>query len=107
MNRLPAPLRPYYCTAVIRQCIKGGLSRHPQSFGQQAVARGMDIPVSQLGSQLADMIRIRNTPQPATFRVMLHMFTLVYLALLPIISYEILGAWTIVEGEWRCKTLFV
>lgn len=102
MNRLAAPLRPYYCTGVIRQCVKEGLSKHPQGFGQQAVARGMDIPVAQLSSQLNDMVRIRNTPQPATFRVMLHMFTLVYLVMLPVISYKILGFWTIVEGERRC-----
>lgn len=90
---------PYYCTDVMRQCIKKGLTDSPQSFGAQAVARGIDIPVSQLSVQFADMARVRNTPQPDCFRVMLHMFTVIYLLLLPVISYEALRLWVIPEGE--------
>lgn len=90
---------PYYCTDVIRQCIKKGLTENPQTFGVQAVARGIDIPVSQLGVQFADMARVRDTPQPACFRVMLHMFTVIYLLLLPILSYDSLGYWVLPEGN--------
>lgn len=57
MNNLSMPVMPYYCTDVIRQCIKKGLTDHPQKFGAQAVARGIDIPVSQLSMQFADMAR--------------------------------------------------
>lgn len=92
-------IMPYYCTDVMRQCIKKGLAENPQSFGVQAVARGMDIPVSQLSVQFADMARVRNTPQPDCFRVMLHMFTVIYLLLLPVISYNSLGLWVVPEGE--------
>lgn len=99
MSSMAPPVVPYYCTDVIRQCIKRGLTEHPQAYGAQAVARGIDIPVSTLASQFADMARVRNTPQPDCFRVMLHMFTLVYLLLLPIVSYEYMGYWVIPEGE--------
>lgn len=57
MNNLSMHVVPYYCTDVIRQCIKKGLTDHPQSFGVNAVARGIDIPVSQLSMQFADMAR--------------------------------------------------
>lgn len=57
MNDLSMPVMPYYCTDVIRQCIKKGLTENPQKFGVQAVARGIDIPVSQLSMQFADMAR--------------------------------------------------
>eukprot|EP00752_Nemacystus_decipiens_P011975 g10615.t1 len=97
MNNLSMPVVPYYCTDVIRQCIKKGLTDNPQSFGVNAVARGIDIPVSQLSMQFADMARVRNTPQPDCFRVMLHMFTLLYLLLLPLISYDTLGYFVIPE----------
>ncbi|CAN0060947.1 unnamed protein product [Pylaiella littoralis] len=97
INGLAMPVMPYYCTDVIRQCIKKGLTESPQTFGAQSVARGMDIPVSQLSLQFADMSRVRNTPQPDCFRVMLHMFTLIYLLLLPLTSYNSLGYFVIVE----------
>ncbi|CAM9691896.1 unnamed protein product, partial [Laminaria digitata] len=97
MNRLSVMVMPYYCTDVMRQCIQKGLTEHPQKHGNQAVARGIDIPVSQLSVQFADMARVRNTPQPDTFRVMLHMFTMIYLLLLPIISYNELGLWVVPE----------
>ena len=83
----------------MRQCIKKGLTERPQTYGAQAVARGIDIPVSQLAVQFADMARVRNTPQPDCFRVMLHMFTVIYLLLLPVISYDDLGLWVVPEGE--------
>lgn len=57
MNELPPSIMPYYCTEVIRQCIKKGLTEKPQSWGANAVARGIDIPVSQLSVQFADMAR--------------------------------------------------
>ncbi|CAN0591813.1 unnamed protein product, partial [Laminaria digitata] len=60
-----------------------------------AVARGIDLPVSRLAQQFADMARVRNTPQPDAFRVMLHMFTVIYLLLLPVISYDALGLWVV------------
>lgn len=101
MNRMSPSMRPLYCTDVVRQCIKKGLTDHPQIHGVQAVARGIDIPVSLLGSQFADMARVRNTPQPDCFRLMLHMFTVVYLLLLPVISYENMGYWIIPEGGCR------
>lgn len=101
MNRLAAASRPYYCTEVIRQCIKKGLISHPPKYGAQAIARGIDMPVSQMSSQFADMARVRNTPQPECFRVMLHMFTIVYLLLLPVISYDYIGYWIIPEGTIR------
>lgn len=99
IKRLPYPVMPYYCTKVMRQCIKKGLTTHPQSFGENAVARGIDISISQLSMQYADMARTRDTPQPACFRVMLHMFTIIYLVLLPTISYDALGYWAFAEGE--------
>ena len=63
------------------------------------MARGIDIPVSQLALQFAHMARLKNTPQPDTFRVMLHFFTLFYLLLLPVITYDALGAFIVPEGE--------
>ncbi len=42
---------------------------------------------------------VRSTPQPACFRVVLHMFSLLYLLLLPLISYDILGYLVIPEGK--------
>lgn len=96
---MPPAVIPYYCTDVIRQCIKKGLTEHPQMHGVQAVARGIDIPVSQLSCQFSDMARVKNTPQPEVFRVMLHMFTIIYLLLLPIVSYSAMGYWVIPEGE--------
>ncbi|CAM9740143.1 unnamed protein product, partial [Laminaria digitata] len=63
------------------------------------VARGIDLPVSQLAQQFADMARVRNTPQPEAFRVMLQMFTMIYLLLLPVITYDALGKWVVPEGE--------
>lgn len=99
MNRLPPRVMPCYCVDVMRQCIKKGLTDSPQQYAVQAVARGIDIPVSQLAGQFADMARLRDTPQPEVFRVMLHMFTIVYLLLLPVISYETMGYWIIAEGE--------
>lgn len=101
MESLSLQAKPYYCTDVIRQCIKRGLTESPQSFGVQAVARGIDMPVAQLSTHYADMARVRNTPQPDCFRVMLQMFTIIYLLLLPVISYEALGYWVIPEGEKR------
>lgn len=59
----------------------------------------MDIPVSQLSVQYIDMVRVRNTPQPVCFRALLHLFTLIYLLLLPLISYDALGYLVIPEGE--------
>lgn len=103
MNLMAGPIMPYYCTDVIRQCIKKGLTDKPQTFGAQAVARGIDIPVAQLASQFADMARVRNTPQPDVFRVMLHMFTIVYLLLLPILSYDAMGYWIVPEGELQTR----
>ncbi|CAM9274481.1 unnamed protein product [Ascophyllum nodosum] len=97
MECLPLQAKPYYCTDVIRQCIKRGLTEHPQTYGAQAVARGIDMPVSQLSAQYADMARVRNTPQPDCFRVLLHMFTVIYLLMLPVISYDALGYWVIPE----------
>ena len=47
------------------------------------------------------LARVRNTPQPDCFRVMLHMFTLLYLLLLPLISYDTLGYFVIPEGKCR------
>ncbi|CBN74200.1 conserved unknown protein [Ectocarpus siliculosus] len=97
INNLPPLVMPYYCTEVMRQCIKKGLADSPQAFGTQAVARGIDVPVSQLSVQFADMERVRNTPQPDCFRVMLHMFTLLYLLVLPVISYDTLGYFVVLE----------
>ncbi|CAM9166341.1 unnamed protein product [Ectocarpus sp. 12 AP-2014] len=97
INNLPPLVMPYYCTEVMRQCIKKGLADSPQAFGTQAVARGIDVPVSHLSVQFADMERVRNTPQPDCFRVMLHMFTLLYLLVLPVISYDALGYFVILE----------
>lgn len=101
MEGLSMETQPYYCTDAIRQCIKKGLTESPQSFGIQAVARAIDIPITQLLIQYADMARVRNTPQPECFRVMLHMFTIIYLLLLPVISYKAMGYWVIPEGESR------
>lgn len=42
--------------------------------------------------------RVRSTPQPDCFRVVLHMFSLLYLLLLPLLSYDILGYLVIPEG---------
>ncbi|CAM9468083.1 unnamed protein product [Scytosiphon promiscuus] len=81
----------------MRQCTKKGLTEHPQTFGPNAVARGIDIPVSQLSVQYVDMVRVRNTPQPVCFRVLLHVFTILYLLLLPLISYDALGYLVIPE----------
>ncbi|CAM9468370.1 unnamed protein product [Scytosiphon promiscuus] len=97
INELPFAMKPYYCTEVMRQCMKKGLTEDPQKFGQNAVARGIEIPVSRLSVQFADMARVRNTPQPDCFRVLLHMFTLLYLLLLPLLSYDTLGYLVIPE----------
>ncbi|CAM9583829.1 unnamed protein product [Ectocarpus sp. 12 AP-2014] len=43
------------------------------------------------------MERVRDTPQPDCFRVMLHMFNLLYLLVLPVISYNALGYFVILE----------
>lgn len=44
--------------------------------------------------------RVRNAPQPDCFRVMLRMFTLIYLLLLPLISYDTLGYYVVPEGMY-------
>lgn len=49
--------------------------------------------------QYVDMVRVRNTPQPVCFRVLLHVFTIIYLLLLPLISHDALGYLVIPEGE--------
>ena len=103
MNRLSLMVMPYYCTDVMRQCIKKGLTEHPQTYGVEAVATAIDAPVSQLALQFADMARLKNTPQPDTFRVMLHMFTMIYLLLLPVITYDAVGMWVVPEGELSSK----
>ena len=57
------------------------------------------MAVAQLSALYVDMERLRSTPQPVCFRVLLRAFTLLHLALLPLRSHDKLGYVVIPEGE--------
>ncbi|CAM9238295.1 unnamed protein product [Choristocarpus tenellus] len=97
MNNLKIHV-PYYCTDAIRMCIKKGLTTHPSAYGQQAIARGIDVNVMLMSRCFADMARISKTPQPVAYRSLLHFFTVLYLMLLPVLSSDLIGYWIIPEA---------
>lgn len=53
INKLPDRVKPHYCTEVMRQCTKKGLTENPQSFGPNAVGAKMGVQAAvckKLGS---------------------------------------------------------
>ncbi|CAM9970503.1 unnamed protein product [Discosporangium mesarthrocarpum] len=92
MNKLNIHV-PLYSALCIRECIRTGITN-------PGTAQAVDSNVMVMTQVFEDMIRIHTTPQPTCYRTLLHFFIVLYLLLLPVISYELIGYFVIPEAAF-------